>query len=76
MFHTCKGLGMPTVIADVGMTSPPMGLNIFVIKSIDDDIELLDIYRGVMPFIIIDVLRLVLLVLIPAITFFLPNKMM
>lgn len=64
------------VTVGVGMTSPPMGLNIFVIKSIDHDIKLFDIYRGVMPFIVVDVLRLVLLVLIPAITLFLPNNMM
>ena len=56
-----------------GMICPPVGINVFVINSIASDISLVDIYRGTMPFIAIDVLRLVILCAFPAISLWLPS---
>ncbi|MBK9359991.1 MAG: TRAP transporter large permease [Rubrivivax sp.] len=58
-----------------GMICPPVGMNVFVINSIARDISLTRIYRGTMPFIAVDVLRLVLLCAFPVISLWLPGKL-
>jgi TRAP-type C4-dicarboxylate transport system permease large subunit len=57
------------------MISPPVGLNVFVIKGIVRDVNLWTIYRGVAPFIVIDLIRLAIIVAFPAIATFLPDLM-
>ena len=64
-----------TMTVEIGMISPPVGLNVFVIKSIVRDVNLWTIYRGVGPFIAIDFIRLGLIVAFPTIATFLPNLM-
>lgn len=59
----------------LGMICPPVGINVFVINSIQRDISLQKIYKGVMPFIASDIVRLVILCAFPAISLFLPNAM-
>ena len=56
-----------------GMICPPVGINVFVINSIARDITLAKIYRGTMPFIAVDVVRLVILCAFPAISLWLPG---
>jgi C4-dicarboxylate transporter DctM subunit len=56
-----------------GMICPPVGINVFVINSIARDITLGRIYRGTMPFITVDVIRLVILCAFPAISLWLPG---
>lgn len=56
-----------------GMICPPVGINVFVINSIARDVTLVDIYRGTMPFIAVDVLRLIILCAFPAISLWLPS---
>jgi tripartite ATP-independent transporter DctM subunit len=56
-----------------GMICPPVGMNVFVISSIARDIGLGRIYRGTMPFIAVDVMRLVLLCAFPALSLWLPG---
>ncbi len=56
-----------------GMICPPVGINVFVINSIARDITLTGIYRGTMPFIAVDVVRLVILCAFPAISLWLPG---
>jgi C4-dicarboxylate transporter DctM subunit len=56
-----------------GMICPPVGINVFVINSIARDITLGRIYRGTMPFIMVDVIRLVILCAFPAISLWLPG---
>jgi C4-dicarboxylate transporter DctM subunit len=56
-----------------GMICPPVGMNVFVINSIARDVPLGRIYRGTMPFIAIDVVRLVILCAFPAISLWLPS---
>lgn len=56
---------------ELGLITPPMGLNIFVIKAMAPHIKLSDMFRGVAPFIVSDLLRLVILVAFPVLSLFL-----
>jgi TRAP-type C4-dicarboxylate transport system permease large subunit len=56
----------------LGMNSPPVGINVFVINSIARDVSLPSIYRGALPFIASDLVRLVILCAFPAISLWLP----
>ncbi len=59
----------------LGMICPPVGINVFVINSIAKDVKLTTIYGGVMPFIVTDIVRMVLLIVFPAIALWLPATM-
>lgn len=58
-----------------GMICPPVGINVFVINSIARDITLGRIYRGTMPFIAVDIVRLVILCAFPALSLWLPGML-
>jgi hypothetical protein len=53
------------VVVEVGMITPPVGMNLFIISSMAPDIRIQQIYRGVLPFLVSDFARTVLLVLVP-----------
>lgn len=61
-----------TIVMEMGLIHPPVGLNIFVIKNIAPDIPLGDIIRGVMPFVAIMAATVLLLCLVPGIALWLP----
>jgi tripartite ATP-independent transporter DctM subunit len=61
--------------AELGLMHPPVGMNIFVIKSVVEDVKIATIFRGVLPFIITDILRLALLIAFPILALWLPSKM-
>jgi TRAP-type C4-dicarboxylate transport system permease large subunit len=61
--------------ATVGMIAPPVGIICFILNSMVREISLMTIYRGVLPFVAADLVRLALLVAFPAITLFLPRTM-
>jgi tripartite ATP-independent transporter DctM subunit len=56
------------ITVEVGLITPPVGMNLFVINSMAPDISIRDTYRGVWPFVVSDLARVALLVLFPAIT--------
>lgn len=58
------------IVVEVGLITPPVGMNLFVIQSMAPDIPIRDTYRGVAPFVVSDLLRVVLLVAFPSITLF------
>lgn len=60
---------------ELGLITPPVGMNVFVINTIARDVSLPTIFRGVLPFVMTDIVRLALLVLFPAIVLFLPGTM-
>jgi tripartite ATP-independent transporter DctM subunit len=62
-------------VVETGMIHPPFGLNVFVLKSITPDVPLWTIYKGVTPFVVADLIKLILLVLFPAIVLWLPTTM-
>ena len=63
------------VVVEIGMITPPIGLNVFVLKSTLKDVPVTTIFRGVSYFIAADVVRLALLAFVPQITLFLPSLM-
>jgi len=60
---------------ELGLIHPPVGMNIFVIKSVVDDVKISTIFYGVLPFIVTDLLRLVILIAFPIIALWLPSHM-
>jgi C4-dicarboxylate transporter DctM subunit len=60
---------------ELGLIHPPVGMNIFVIKSVVEDAKISTIFYGVLPFIVTDLLRLVLLIAFPVIALYLPSRM-
>lgn len=58
------------IVVEVGLITPPVGMNLFVINSMAKDIPILHTYRGVTPFVISDVVRTVILLLFPVISLF------
>ncbi|QDZ02731.1 TRAP transporter permease [Nitratireductor mangrovi] len=60
---------------ELGLITPPVGMNVFVINTIARDVNLFTIFRGVLPFVVTDVIRLILLIIFPAIVLFLPMTM-
>ncbi|WP_157016978.1 TRAP transporter large permease [Mesorhizobium xinjiangense] len=59
------------IVVEVGLITPPVGMNLFVINSMAKDTPIVATYRGVTPFVLADLTRTVLLVLFPPITLFL-----
>jgi len=64
---------MVVMLVELGLITPPIGMNLFVLRSIEPDISLTTIIRGIVPFIISDLARILLIGLIPTIATFLPN---
>jgi tripartite ATP-independent transporter DctM subunit len=62
-------------VVEIGMISPPVGMNIFVLRSVLPDVETGMIWRGVMPFILADVARLALLIAFPIGSLWLPRTL-
>ncbi len=56
------------IVVEVGLITPPVGMNLFVIQSMAQDVPIRDTYVGVWPFVASDLIRVVLLVAFPAIT--------
>lgn len=68
--------GVITIMCvEAGMISPPFGLNIFVISALDSRIPLSTVYRGCWPFFGSSVIKIILLILFPALVTFLPSTM-
>ncbi len=63
-------------MAEIGTITPPVGINVFVVKGMAKDISMGTVYRGVIPFIIADVFHVALLIVFPQLSLFLPKTMM
>jgi len=61
---------------ELGLIHPPVGMNVFVIKSVIKDVSMSTIFAGVLPFVATDLVRLVLLIAFPVIATWLPMHMM
>ena len=59
------------VVTEIALITPPVGMNVFVLKAVLPDVPVLRIFRGLMPFIAVDIVRLGLLVAFPAISLWL-----
>jgi len=63
------------IVIEMGMITPPVGLNVFVVRSVAQDVPLVTIFRGVLPFWFAMVVAVILLILIPDIALFIPDRM-
>ena len=63
------------VVVEIGLISPPVGMNMFVVRSLLPNVSTTTIFRGVTPFVIADVIRLAILVAFPAISLWLPTML-
>ena len=63
------------VVVEIGLISPPVGMNLFVLKTLIPEVSTGTVFRGVTPFIVADVVRLAILIAFPAISLWLPSLM-
>ena len=63
------------IVVEFGLISPPVGMNLFVIKGVMQQTPLQTIWFGTLPFLITDVIRLALIIAFPAICLYLPSLM-
>ena len=83
MFPIVVGLGYHPIwfgiiavkMCEVCLISPPIGLNVYMVRGVAPDIPLEDMFKGVIPFLAMDILTLIILVIFPQIATFLPSKM-
>jgi C4-dicarboxylate transporter DctM subunit len=61
---------------ELGLIHPPVGMNVFVIKSVIKDVNMSTIFVGVLPFVVTDLIRLVILIVFPLLATWLPQRMM
>jgi TRAP-type C4-dicarboxylate transport system permease large subunit len=63
------------VTVETGLISPPVGMNLFVVKSAAKNLKMMDVMIGVTPFVLADVVRLIILLAFPAISLWLPSML-
>jgi len=63
-------------VMEVGLITPPLGLNCYTVSAVVPDVPLHDIFRGIVPFLFMDVLTIVVLAAFPQLSLFIPNHMM
>jgi C4-dicarboxylate transporter DctM subunit len=63
------------VVVEIGLISPPVGMNLFVLKTLIPQVSTQTVFRGVLPFVTIDCVRLAILIAFPAISLYLPGLM-
>ena len=61
------------VVVEIGLISPPVGMNIFVLRTLLPNVSTGTIYRGVTPFVIADIVRLIILISLPILSTWLPH---
>jgi TRAP-type C4-dicarboxylate transport system permease large subunit len=62
-------------VLELGLISPPVGINVFVVKGLVPDVPLSTVFRGIWPFAVAMVVCIVLLTIFPQIALHLPNSM-
>lgn len=68
--------GIFVVIAtELSYITPPMGMNVFVLRVVARDVSVGTIFRGVIPFVMMDIVRLILLIFVPWMALAIPNSM-
>jgi TRAP-type C4-dicarboxylate transport system permease large subunit len=63
------------IVLEMALISPPVGMNVFVVKAVAGDLPMKEIYKGVIPFWIAMFVCLILLVAFPGIALYLPRSM-
>ncbi len=63
------------VIMEIGLITPPVGLNVFVISGIAKDVQINTIFRGIWPFLVASIVVILIIILIPDLATFIPGRM-
>ena len=61
------------IVVEMGLITPPVGLNVFVINSMAKDVPMIDTFKGVVPFITSDFIRIALIIAVPSLTLIIPS---
>jgi tripartite ATP-independent transporter DctM subunit len=61
------------IVVEVGLITPPVGMNVFVISSMAKDVPMIETFKGVIPFFLSDAVRVAFIVWLPSLTLFLPH---
>ena len=56
------------MVVEIGLVHPPVGMNVYIINRLAKDVPLTETFKGVMPFLASDLLRIILLLFVPAIS--------
>ena len=59
---------LAVIVVEVGLITPPVGMNVFIINGLARDVPMIESFKGVLPFLLTDVIRVVLLIAFPVIT--------
>ena len=63
-------------MCEICLITPPVGLNCYIVRSVAPDIPLEEVFRGIIPFVVMDVLTVALFIAFPGIITFLPSRML
>ena len=63
------------IVSEIALITPPIGMNVFVLKSMNPELSLRTIFGGIAPFLIADLVRLMIVLLVPGVVLFLPQLM-
>jgi TRAP-type C4-dicarboxylate transport system permease large subunit len=61
------------MVVEIGLITPPVGLNVYVINSLAKDVPMIDTFRGVLPYLASDAVRTTLVVAFPILSLWLPR---
>uniref|UniRef100_UPI00046582DB TRAP transporter large permease subunit n=1 Tax=Martelella sp. AD-3 TaxID=686597 RepID=UPI00046582DB len=61
------------MVVEMGLITPPVGMNLFVLKTTNREISMVELWRGVTPFVLADLVRVSVIIAIPAIVTWLPS---
>jgi tripartite ATP-independent transporter DctM subunit len=63
------------MVVEIGMIFPPVGLNVYIMNGLAKDVPMAETYKGVVPFLISDAIRMALLILFPGVTLWLVHRL-
>jgi TRAP-type C4-dicarboxylate transport system permease large subunit len=63
------------IVLEMGLITPPVGLNVYVLKGVAPDVPFTTIFRGIWPYLLVEALALVILTIFPDIALFIPSLM-
>lgn len=63
------------LVGEMGVITPPVGINVYIIKGVAEDVPLETIFRGIFPFLVALIVCAIILILFPQIALFLPGLM-
>jgi len=63
------------IVLEMGLITPPVGLNVFIIKGVAEDVPLRVVFRGVVPFLVASLAAVALIMALPEIALYIPTRM-